>query len=46
MRPGVLLIHDKTQVEITADPDRLLQVVTNLLVECDQVFACQIQPSL
>ena len=28
---GVLLIHDKTQVEITADPDRLLQVVTNLL---------------
>ena len=31
MKPGVLLIHDKTQVEITADPDRLLQVVTNLL---------------
>ena len=28
---GVLLIHDKTQVEITADPDRLLQVLTNLL---------------
>ena len=28
---GVLLIHDKTQVEVTADPDRLLQVVTNLL---------------
>jgi PAS domain S-box-containing protein len=28
---GVLLIHDKTQVEITADADRLLQVVTNLL---------------
>jgi PAS domain S-box-containing protein len=28
---GVQLIHDKTQVEITADPDRLLQVVTNLL---------------
>lgn len=28
---GVLLIHDKTQVEITADTDRLLQVVTNLL---------------
>jgi PAS domain S-box-containing protein len=28
---GVLLIHDKTQVEITADSDRLLQVVTNLL---------------
>ena len=28
---GVQLIHDKTQLEITADPDRLLQVVTNLL---------------
>jgi PAS domain S-box-containing protein len=28
---GVLLIHDKTQVEITADADRLLQVITNLL---------------
>jgi PAS domain S-box-containing protein len=28
---GVLLIHDKTQVEITADSDRLLQVLTNLL---------------
>ena len=28
---GVLLIHDKTQVEVTADPDRLLQVLTNLL---------------
>jgi PAS domain S-box-containing protein len=28
---GVLLIHDKTQVEVTADPDRILQVVTNLL---------------
>jgi PAS domain S-box-containing protein len=28
---GVQLIHDKTQAEITADPDRLLQVVTNLL---------------
>jgi PAS domain S-box-containing protein len=28
---GVLLIHDKTQVEITGDGDRLLQVVTNLL---------------
>jgi PAS domain S-box-containing protein len=28
---GVLLIHDKTQVEVTADPDRMLQVVTNLL---------------
>lgn len=28
---GVLLIHDKTQVEVLADPDRLLQVVTNLL---------------
>ena len=28
---GVLLIHDKTQVEITADADRLLQVMTNLL---------------
>jgi len=28
---GVMLIHDKTQVEITADSDRLLQVLTNLL---------------
>jgi PAS domain S-box-containing protein len=28
---GVLLIHDKTQVEITVDADRLLQVLTNLL---------------
>ncbi len=28
---GVLLIHDKTQVEVTADSDRLLQVITNLL---------------
>jgi PAS domain S-box-containing protein len=28
---GVLLIHDKTQVEITSDADRLLQVLTNLL---------------
>ncbi len=28
---GVKLIHDATQVEITADPDRLLQVITNLL---------------
>jgi PAS domain S-box-containing protein len=28
---GVLLIHDKTQTEILADSDRLLQVVTNLL---------------
>jgi PAS domain S-box-containing protein len=28
---GVQLIHDKTQVEIGADPDRLLQVITNLL---------------
>ena len=28
---AVLLIHDKTQVEITADPDRLQQVMTNLL---------------
>jgi PAS domain S-box-containing protein len=28
---GVLLIHDKTQVEVTADADRLLQVLTNLL---------------
>ena len=28
---GVLLIHDKTQVEITADADRLVQVLTNLL---------------
>ncbi len=28
---GVQLIHDTTKVEISADPDRLLQVVTNLL---------------
>ncbi|HVZ84541.1 MAG TPA: PAS domain S-box protein [Terracidiphilus sp.] len=28
---GVMLIHDKTQVEITADADRLLQVLTNLV---------------
>lgn len=28
---GVLLIHDKTQVEITADADKLLQVLINLL---------------
>ena len=28
---GVKLLHDATRVEITADPDRLLQVVTNLL---------------
>ena len=28
---GVQLIHDSTKVEISADPDRLLQVVTNLL---------------
>jgi PAS domain S-box-containing protein len=28
---GVLLIHDPTQVEIAADADRLLQVLTNLL---------------
>ena len=28
---GVLLIHDKTQVEVTADADRMLQVITNLL---------------
>jgi PAS domain S-box-containing protein len=28
---GVQLIHDTTKVEITADPDRLLQVLTNLL---------------
>jgi PAS domain S-box-containing protein len=28
---GVQLIHDTTQADITADPDRLLQVVTNLL---------------
>jgi len=28
---GVKLIHDATQVEVSADPDRLLQVVTNLL---------------
>jgi PAS domain S-box-containing protein len=28
---GVKLMHDATRVEITADPDRLLQVFTNLL---------------
>ncbi|MGA3132569.1 MAG: PAS domain S-box protein [Terracidiphilus sp.] len=28
---GVKLIHDATRVEVTADPDRLLQVITNLL---------------
>lgn len=28
---GVKLIHDATRVEVTADPDRMLQVVTNLL---------------
>ncbi len=28
---GVKLIHDATQVEISADSDRLLQVITNLL---------------
>jgi len=28
---GVLLVSDKTQVEVIADPDRLLQVLTNLL---------------
>jgi len=28
---GVKLLHDTTKVEITADPDRLLQVITNLL---------------
>ncbi|MGP8186050.1 MAG: PAS domain S-box protein [Terracidiphilus sp.] len=28
---GVQLIHDSTKTEITADPDRLLQVITNLL---------------
>ena len=28
---GVQLIHDTTQVEIAADPDRLLQVLTNLI---------------
>jgi len=28
---GVKLIHDATRVEITADPDRLMQVITNLL---------------
>ncbi|MGB7547997.1 MAG: PAS domain S-box protein [Terracidiphilus sp.] len=28
---GVMLIHDKTQIEITADADRLLQVLTNLI---------------
>lgn len=28
---GVKLIHDTTQVEIAADSDRLLQVITNLL---------------
>ncbi len=28
---GVQLIHDTTLVEIEADPDRLLQVLTDLL---------------
>lgn len=28
---GVMLIHDKTQVEVMADADRLVQVLTNLL---------------
>ena len=28
---GVQLIHDTTQVEIASDPDRLLQVLTNLI---------------
>jgi PAS domain S-box-containing protein len=28
---GVKLLHDTTRVEVTADPDRLLQVMTNLL---------------
>lgn len=28
---GVQLIHDANDVQITADPDRLLQVITNLL---------------
>ncbi|MGA7341358.1 MAG: PAS domain S-box protein [Terracidiphilus sp.] len=28
---GVQLVHDTTQAEIAADPDRLLQVLTNLL---------------
>jgi PAS domain S-box-containing protein len=28
---GVQLIHDAVQVDVTADPDRLLQVLTNLL---------------
>lgn len=28
---GVQLIHDSTKAEISADPDRLLQVITNLL---------------
>lgn len=28
---GVMLIHDKTRAEVTADSDRLLQVLTNLL---------------
>jgi PAS domain S-box-containing protein len=28
---GVKLLHDATKAEITADPDRLLQVITNLL---------------
>ncbi|MGB7265899.1 MAG: PAS domain S-box protein, partial [Terracidiphilus sp.] len=28
---GVKLIHDATKTEVTADPDRLLQVITNLL---------------
>ncbi len=40
---GVLLIHDKTQVEITADRDRLLQVVTNLSVECRQILSAKLR---
>jgi PAS domain S-box-containing protein len=28
---GVKLIHDATRAEVTADPDRMLQVITNLL---------------
>ena len=28
---GIQLIHDANEVELTADPDRLLQVITNLL---------------
>jgi len=28
---GVQLVHDSTQVEITGDPDRLVQVLTNLI---------------